>query len=402
MSIAALDRLCILETNGESCMNKNHKLPILKSVIKLRIHGFNQMRTINSLNKEGIILSDIIKHSPKLLSVTINKKDALKTFALLKKMCYDYEIENETGLKRLGKKVLSHIGIFLGIIIFSGLAIVLSTMVWRIEISGNELVDELLIIRHLENQGITSGVFRRGVDIEAAINSLRDLDGISEGSIEMRGTTVFVNVLEEEVFIPPEVPLLPSDVISGFDAQITRIIVESGTPLVKVGDIVARDEVLISREVFDLNGELLDEVKARGRVYGEAAFSTTHIFSEIEVYAYDTGDKKNFSTLSLFGLNIGRGTSDEVRGWQRVSTQDRFFFIPIRITRNSYSHIVMRERQRDIETHVDNLIREAVLDNVIRAGGSEVEVVHSLESMDNGLFMLNIHIVAEVLLARVD
>lgn len=359
------------------------------------------MRIINTLNKEGVVLSSIIKRSPKLLSITINKKDSAKTLALLKKMCYDYDIIAQTGIKSIAKKSLSHIGVIIGLFIFSALAIFLSNMVWRVEISGNEVVDELLIERHLQEQGITSGVFRSRIDIYAAINSLRDLDGISEGSIEIRGTTVFVSVLEEVVFIPPELPLLPSDVVSGFDAQVTRIIVESGTPLVKLGDIVARDEVLISREIFDLNGELLDEVKARGRVYGEVAFSATHIFSETEVYAHDTGERKNFSQLSLFGLNIGRGTSDEVRGWQRMSTQNQFFFIPIRVIRNSYSQIVMRERQRDVAGHVNNLIREAVLDNIIRAGGSEVEVVHTLERIEGGLFMLNIHIVAEVLLANV-
>ncbi|MCL2556694.1 MAG: sporulation protein YqfD [Firmicutes bacterium] len=383
-------------------MENNKKLPLLKSIIKIEISGLNQMRIINLLNKEGVILLDIIKHSPKLLSITINKKDSIKTFALLKNMCYTYEVVALSGPKNIRKKALLHIGLIVGIFVFSALAIFLSTMVWRIDISGNENVDALLIARHLNNQGIKSGVFRAGIDIEGAIDALRDLDGISEGTIHIRGTTVFVNVLEEEIFVDPEVPLLPSDLTSNFDAQVTRIITESGTPLVKIGDIVARDEVLISRVIFDLEGEVLEEVKARGRVYGNVAFSTTHIFSTTEVYVHDTGERKNFNSLSIFGLNIGRRTSDQVSGWQRVSTQNQFFFIPIKVNRNSYSQIIMKERQRDVNAHVDQLIRAAVLDNIIRVGGSEIETIHTLENMGNGLLMLNIHIVGEILLARVD
>jgi len=99
---------------------------------------------------------------------------------------------------------------------------------------------------------------------------------------------------------------------------------------------------------------------------------------------------------------VGRGTCDSVRGWQRTTRTERFFFIPIRVTQNNYANIVMRERQRDVEAHIDSLIRAAVLDNIIKAGGSEVEVVHTITRIENGLIMLNIHLIGEVLIARAD
>jgi len=380
-------------------VKKQDRLSVLKSDLRIQVEGFNQMRTLNTLNNEGVVLRDIFRLSPKALNITISKKDGKKTFAFLDKMGYTYKILGESGAKIIFSRVLARIGLFAGIFIFGALAIILSTMVWRIDIGGNETVDSLFIARELQALGVRRGVFRFTIDTDAVTSALRDMEGVAEGTVTVRGTTVFIQVLEEKDFIPPEMPEEPSDVISSFDAEVTRVITERGTPKVGVGSIVQAGETLIRGEILNTAGEVLEEVKARGIVFGRVAFSQTHIFSETEQYFVRTGETRRLTALSIFGLRLGRrAPAGPMVEWEREVSYGRLGFI--RIEQAVYHEVEERQTEIDVDARMRDLAAAAVLDNVIKAGGGEVDVVTTVADLGNGIRMLNIHIVAEVVLGR--
>lgn len=373
-------------------------MPIFKAAIRLRITGFNQSRILNTLMDNGIKLREIKRISPKILEFTQSKKDSQKTFAILNKMCYDYTVVAESGVHTLLFWSIRHIGLIIGALFFSIVFATLSQMVWRIEINGNENLDDAIIAKNLRQCGVKVGTFKTKLNTDAVADVLREIEGIAEGTAEVKGTTLFINVLEEKKYNPPSDNNEVSDIVSQYDAEVTKIIVKSGNGLVKVGDKVAKGQILIKGERLNSNGEPIEQVRSIGTIYGRVAFKETFIFSKTEQKVERIEKKKVYTKLSFFRLTIGKDKADKC--CERVVSESKLFFLPIKVIRTEYYKTKVVEVERDIEKYTEQLKDQALLNNVIKTGGSNIETVTTLTELDGDLMMLNIYIVAEMIIGQ--
>ncbi|MCL2676006.1 MAG: sporulation protein YqfD [Firmicutes bacterium] len=370
-------------------------LPLFKATFRLRVTGLNQTRLLNVLNKE-VTLKNIKRVSPKILEFTISKKESEKAFTTLQKMCYTYDIMGRGGVRTVFASCLRHVGLLIGALVFGAAIALASQTVWKIDISGNSLVDDLTITRSLKECGVKVGSFKNKVDTDVAAAALREVKGVAEASAELKGTTVYIRLLEEKNYIPQGEKGAPRDITSKYDAEITRMSVVSGTAQVKLGDRVAAGGVLIKAERLSSIGESMGYTPAEGSIYGRVAFKETHIFSKTEQILCRTGEKKIYTNLSIFGLDIGKKPD---KSGESVTTEEKLFFIPIKVTRTEVYATEVISRERDMDEYVARLKAEAVLKNVIRAGGSEIETATTLTVLEGGMYMVCVYVVAEVLIS---
>lgn len=365
---------------------------------RIEVEGYNQNRLLTELFSQGITINKLEKISPKRMLFNVNNKQCEKTFAILEKLCYNYTVTESHGIKNLLSLALKRIGLIISAVVFCGFSIFGSFFIWRVEIDGNEKIDELVIERALRDKGIAVGKKKSAFnpfDVRMLIN---DIEGIAESSVELVGTTLKITVFEDTEYTDP---ILPKEfsLISDYDATITRIIVEDGTSKVNIGDNVASGSELISGEIFDTNGESLGYKEARGQVYGIVNFNASVIFSDVSVIEKETGNKQTRTQLELFGLKIGGGKPVEFDSYNKVTTSDfvtKNLFVPLKYTKSVYYETVRETIENDIDLLTEQWKKEKILELIINCGGSETEVITVSTAIGGNLTKVDLFLQAEM------
>ena len=178
------------------------------------------------------------------------------------------------------------------------------SVLWRIDVVGNERLDREAIIEVLSQNGLEVGDFIKKLDtniIEQKV-MIND-DDIAWISINIVGTVAQVEVKEVIDTEIKEKETKPANLISRFDAQIVSLEVYSGFACVKEGDFVRAGDLLASG-IYESEKAPLRYTRASGNVYGRV----THTF-EIEIPLIQekkvpTGEKIIKKTLIFFGKPI--------------------------------------------------------------------------------------------------
>lgn len=243
-------------------------------MIGLTVNGLNLMRLTRTLSSADVRLYGVrIGH--KQLTASLRKKDMPKAVAILDTMCYNYTVTDEVGsrfslfLVRLPLLIAS---LLLAVTIFAA-----NIFVWRIELVGAEGTARAAAMDALESLGITVFVPKSSVDCRAAEAALRAA-GMTSASVSVDGCVVRVSVLTSDKATDPDES--GSALVSSYDGVITRMTVESGTPCVKVGDVVKRGDMLISGDIISaVDGSVIGQTEVKGKVYAEVTFGYSYPIS---------------------------------------------------------------------------------------------------------------------------
>lgn len=279
------------------------KQPVFAETLRIEIDG-QQSRILNILREQDIKLSNIESVSAAKMRVNIPKKYAKKTFAILDKLCYNYTVVQSFGLSRMFSWWLSRVGLILGLVCFSVLLALSNGFIWRINIDTGEKVSKDAIIKTLKTHNIFVGGTKNNIDKRYLRGVLNSIDNVLECSIELKGNTLNIKIIESTDYLAPDNDNTQSDMVSNYDAIVTKVVVNSGTANVQIGDKIAKGHTLISGYTLNSAGEKISECKAKGKVYGTVIFSKSKIFSTTEYKYVLTGKKKTSTSINLFGWTI--------------------------------------------------------------------------------------------------
>lgn len=150
------------------------------------------------------------------------------------------------------------------LIFFAAVAgiMVLSTRIWRIDITGNSSLGEETILEYLDSRNIRYGVKKSSIDNDALELSLRrDFNEVIWASVYEQGTRLVVSVQEKLVTDRgPERGEGCTDLVADRDATVLSIITRSGTPQVTAGTEVKKGDILVCgrQKILNDNGDLLE------------------------------------------------------------------------------------------------------------------------------------------------
>lgn len=312
----------------------------------VRAEGLNGMRLVREIARGDVRLYRLRMRPPRALSFGVRRKDLHKVVAILNAMCYNYSIKgsiSEDGSlpRRLFLPVAA---LMMAVLVFCS-----DLFVWRVEVTGAEgvLAEDVRAVVAAERGG--PGSFTWGVDEARLESALAALDGIAAASVSLKGSVLHVSVLEElsGEGVPPATE---GDLVSGYDGVVTRVVAESGTPLVDAGDVVARGDTLITGDVYSTaDGSVIGRTQVRGRVYAQVSFPFVLPLSE-KTLVY-TGATYRSVTVSAFGLEWGGGTppfgiSDS------VTTERVLFPVPVTVRSTEWRELTWSETDDEGEAFV--------------------------------------------------
>jgi len=259
---------------------------------------------------------------------SISVKDFFKLKPILKKSFSRIHIIKKAGLPFLINKVYRRKGIIIGAILFILLIQLLTSIVWTVNIEGNNKLKQEEIYQVLNEVGIHEGMFKFKLPDQEIIQDqlINTLDGIAWVGVKVNGTQLNITIVEK-VWPDARKSTQPSNIIAAKDAIIYKILAEKGLPKVKVNERVKEGDILISGVLG--NEEKQELVNAEGEVLGVVWYESKVVMPLKQQWREYTG---NYIERKYISLNSGnrmlkyKGESEvpyekyqSIYSWQRLT-----------------------------------------------------------------------------------
>ncbi len=246
------------------------------------------------------IYFDNLKNKNGYLTLRINNND----LCVLEKK-YNVEVLKQYGLKGLINFIKKHYIIILSLLLSYILLLVLSNVIFDIEIVTNNMDLKNRINLYLKENGIEKYKFMKSYK---KLNEIKNIileenkTTLEWIEIEKIGTKYKIDLTERVITNNIE-DETPKDLVASKDALIKYMVVKKGTPIKEVNELVKKGEVIISGLVTN-NDKVVSEVKASGEVYGEVWYTVTTTVPFNHIDYEKTGKIVNHIYMNIFGKKL--------------------------------------------------------------------------------------------------
>ncbi|SDW14344.1 similar to stage IV sporulation protein [Marininema mesophilum] len=259
-----------------------------KGSLHIDIRGENLADFINQATKAGLHLSKILWVDDQRICLTIPVADFYRLRPFLRSTKTRVRIRNKVGLPFWIARVkrrhffLWGMGLFIAIIIF------LSSLVWSVEVEGNEIVPTREILSSLQQEGVYVGQMKSQIPKISHLQHhlMEKIPRLSWVGFRIEGTRAILTVVEKKRITEEEQKgeHRRVNLVAKRSGMVTDIQVERGHPLVDVNDIVKKGQLIVSGRYGDkkktpdtVKDDPIEEkfVGAEGKVLGEVWYEST-------------------------------------------------------------------------------------------------------------------------------
>lgn len=322
----------------------------IRGYLLIRLKGQSPERFINLCSNRGIFLWNL-QNVDGDYECYIMIKDYKKLKPVARKTGTIPLIKRRQGLPFLVQQYKSRKGFLLGILLFCFILYVLSLFIWDISILGGHSYTEEAMIKFLKKNEVYMGIQKKNVDcqeIEELIRgTYRDIGWVSA---EIKGTRLIIKITETNMPAPAVTATEPCHIVASKDAIITKIVTRTGTPMVEVGSVVKKGDILVSGVVNIIgdNDILLTKraVIADADMEGKSYYDYEDTFSLKYTQKQYTGKIKSGYGLSfflkkfnLYNPRIMYGKYDIIVNESTLHLSDNFY-LPLSYLKMNYREYV--------------------------------------------------------------
>ena len=270
--------------------------------VRLETEGGFPEKLLNQAAKAGLPLWNSCRQGIRMTTCCYARRYK-KLRPLAKKACVRMRVKERHGIPFFLHRYRARAGLAAGILVYALLLQFLSGRIWIVHVEGNEQVTDASILEVLEPLGIREGGDFKELDIPSLqLTALQSLPDLTWLAVNLDGSTVHVKVRERGSHAPMEDDAFPSNIKAARDGRIVKIEATSGQAMVRAGDAVTKDTLLISGVVESKTGPMLK--RSSGRVIAE-----TNRVLRVEIPLEDTlllptGDSIFRPAFTLFGIRV--------------------------------------------------------------------------------------------------
>lgn len=357
--------------------------------IVISITGINTLRFINLLKQNNIRLFNIKRMSDTTECVMFAKDfKKIKSFAKITGVRVRISKKNGPGFFIFNNR--NRYFLVAGLIIFIIIILWSTKKIVKIEIHGNEYYASTEIYEFLTENNIDYGSVVKNIsckDIEKLM--LNRFDLLTFVSVHINGNTLIITVKENKTVKQEKEDETPCNLVATEDGVVISIITRAGVPLVKAGDEVKREDVLVYSKI--------DYNKIMGENYGyETVCSDADILIRVNKEYKDIVNRKYEKRVytgriqKVKGIKINNlylTISKEKCKFKKYDTEttysdDRYGFkkMPVTYFYTTYreyelveSEYTDEELQNILEKKIDNYI-EKLKENSIQTESKSVNI----------------------------
>ena len=280
------------------------------------------------------------------------------------------KIVSKRGIPFIFSRYRKRYGLISGLAIGLLLLLYSQLFVWKIEISGNNLMTDSEVELALSECGITVGSFIPRIDPSADANRLlMSCRELSSAAISLDGTHLKLSLLERV-----EIPDIVDEsgfynVVATHSGMILDIDAADGTPEVNEGDAVYEGQLLINSFIEGRNGSFRP-THARGIVYAavEKSFISEIPYERLcKEYTGNSETKKIYRVLGWELPSFSNGATDyeyfDCVATERDIVLFGFIELPIREYSMVYTEYRLK-KQLISESEAEIIARESLSDRL--------------------------------------
>ena len=282
---------------------KNSFINFFRSKIKLKVEGKHIERFIRKLATNNIELLNISYPSRNIVFITIKKDDYDKVMRL--KSIYEIDVVGAGGLVKIRSVLRSNQILILFVIIGISLLILLSNIIFKIEVIHTSSQVREFLTNELKSYGLDIYSVKKSFkQIEKIKNKILDKypDKIEWLEIETVGTKYVVRVELRKIPDKKEINTI-RNIVAKKDALIKKVTATKGMIVKNINSYVKKGDIIISGNI-SLNEEIKGSVDATGDVFGEVWYTTTVEYPFRYYEEKTTGNKKNIISVKFLNKSF--------------------------------------------------------------------------------------------------
>ena len=262
-------------------------------------------KVLVSAKEEGI-LKTLISNSIYFSNYTIKDNKVIfiinyEDLELLSKLA-NIKVIKYYGLVGIKKFLKKHYILLTSFILSYLIIIILSNVIFKVEIVTNNQVLKDNITYYLNYYGIVKYKFVKSNKYIENVKEkilLENKDTIEWISINREGVKYVVNVTPRVISNRVSIDK-PSNIVSKKDALIKYLVVTGGSSVKEVNDVVKKGEVIISGDVVKFD-KVVGTTRSKGKVFGEVWYTVNISIPFKHVIYEKTGETINHIYLDIFG-----------------------------------------------------------------------------------------------------
>lgn len=339
----------------------------IKGMLTISVEGVNLERFINKCNSVGVKLYNVSREKYDLMLCRIKYGDMKAIASLNRELKCRIKIKRRYGLRFLMNRISRRKAFVVGMAMFAVFITVLSSSVWRIDISGTDRVTATQIIDIVNEAGAGVGIFKTRCDtkaLELAIKKeLYDVDWVI---VEIHGVVMDIRVIESVEGIERE-DKTPASIVSEVEGEIVSINALRGDEKVFKGSKVKVGQTLIDG-IYDRIADkgFYKLVNASGTVKARVNYSGA---AEICIDDVDnrsfTGNEMVVYTIDICGKKIGNANIKYEHYTKEIQNYDLFSrgrLFPITATRTLVREYTVKSDETLYREAQDRLLNDAYND----------------------------------------
>ncbi|WP_175990995.1 sporulation protein YqfD [Bacillus sp. Marseille-Q1617] len=282
---------------------KNHWLTSLRGKVFVKMEGRLIERVINQLLRSNISIWNVKRAGTDTITFYLALEDVHNFRRAVRSSECKVTFLRGQGGPFLLKRAFKNSGFLLGGLSFLLIVILLSNMVWGIQIKGAAPETEYNIRKELTAMGVKTGKLQFSIpDVENIQRELSSrMDNITWVGVELRGTTFHFQVVEKNAPEPIESTGL-QHIVAKKKAVIVEMFVEEGDPQVKVNDYVKKGQLLVSGVIG--NEKKPKGVPAKAKIMGETWYKTSVELPLKTDFVVFSGNEKRKHFIEIGSLRI--------------------------------------------------------------------------------------------------
>lgn len=362
-------------------MKSHDILLFFNGKIKLEITTKEPEKILNIFSKKNIKVSNVTREN----LYTIVLLTQYEYFLEIEKICE--ENNSKVVILKMNKiyKIIKNYEKYLipmsGIILSFSVIFILSLFIWKIDIKGDQHVSPYEIRQVIKQLGIKKGTFKPRIDVEEIEDQIiLKNKNVLWSKVRIQGSTLQVEIVES--FRPPVIEIDNSlgDIVASKDGEIVRIYTQSGTAVVKQGDIVKKGDILIKG--YQGKEGSTYEVPPVGNIVAKTFLEFEEVIELEGTKNVNTKNKYNEYYIELFGKKLFfKKYNNEFKDFEKVKYDGKF------IKKNIYYEVDKSLYKLDSENIKKNTVdyyTKAINQN-LKETDSIVGVLVKDEIVDNKL-----------------
>ena len=271
----------------------------MKNYAEFEIKGLNQERFFNEFSS-NLKIFDLLRINNSTSRFKVSYFSYKKAKSIILESGFEILSEKKAGFfHKVISKFFSY-GLVLGIVLGFAFCITTNLFVKKIEVWGNEKVEDYQIVSFLKES--VKDWRKNRIDVKEIEKHVYDhFSCFSFVSVAVYGQTLIVNVKEE--IIPEEMAEKFDAIYSKYDGIITDISLVQGTLCVHVGDIVKKGQKLVEPFVTGSNGQVIP-IKPQADIMADIWIVEQECHNCSYEAIFQTGNKITVNEIYLGNLKI--------------------------------------------------------------------------------------------------